>query len=194
MYLCNNATMNGTCKSEEEIKKWLEPKYIVIYQNMQRFQSRIYSMDEKVISESKTVWFPINTVWRTEIANLVEMTYLDLQDNLMQFGDVTEDNRNITTIREFQSRSYGADNDIQVSIIYERDLDLHRVDREVYSILDWLGDVGGLYEAFHIICGIFIYVVNFLKFENFMVSELFKKELDDEEGSDDKKTLSRANT
>ena len=86
-------------------------------------------------------------VWRTEIANLIEVTYLDLQDNLMQFGDVTEDNRNITTIRDYQSRSYGSDDDIQVSIIYERDLDFHRVDREVYSILDWLGDVGGLYEA-----------------------------------------------
>ena len=126
-------------------------------------------------------------VWRTEIANLIEVTYLDLQDNLMQFGDVTEDNRNITTIRPYQTRPYETDDDIQVSIIYERDLDFHRVDREVYSILDWLGDVGGLYEALQIICGIFLYVVNFMQFENFLVSELFKKENDNEDGGDDKK-------
>ena len=112
----------------------------------------------------------------------------------MQFGDVTEDNRNITTIRDYQSRSYGSDDDIQVSIIYERDLDFHRVDREVYSILDWLGDVGGLYEALKIICGIFLSVVNFLQFENFLVSQLFKKESDDKDEDDDKKTLSRAGT
>lgn len=138
------------------------------------------------MSESKTVWFPINTQWRTENANLVEVTYLDLQDVLLQFGDLTEDNRNITTIVPYQTRPYEADDDIQVSIIYERDLDFHRVDREVYSILDWLGDVGGLYEAVQIICGTLLYLLNFMSFENYMVSELFKKENDDYDDKDDK--------
>ena len=48
-------------------------------------------------------------------------------------------------------------------------------------MLDLLGDVGGLYEAIKIICFSIIYFTNFMSFENYMVSELFKKDLDSEQ-------------
>ena len=58
----------------------------------------------------------------------------------------------ITSIEEGGYRPYEFKDDIQLSVVFERDLDLHRVDREVYSVLDLLGDVGGLYEATKMIC------------------------------------------
>ena len=41
---------------------------------------------------------------------------------------------------------------------FEKDLDLTVIDRQVYSVLDWLGDVGGLAEALMYI-GTFILAV-----------------------------------
>ena len=69
--------MNGTCKSKEEIEEYLIDKYVIVYQNMQRFQSRIYN-ESRVISESKTIYFPINLQVRTETVNYIQTTDLEL--------------------------------------------------------------------------------------------------------------------
>ena len=34
-----------------------------------------------------------------------------------------------------------------MTIMYELDMDLDVIDRQVYSVLDWMGDIGGLLEA-----------------------------------------------
>ena len=92
----------------------------------------------------------------------------------------------ITSIEEGGYRPYEFKDDIQLSVVFERDLDLHRVDREVYSVLDLLGDVGGLYEATKMICFTILYLTNFMSFENYLVSELFKKDLNTESKTDKK--------
>ena len=82
---------------------------------------------------------------------------------------------NITTVVDGGVRPYEMQDDTQLSIVYERDLSLYRIDREVYSIFDWMSDVGGLYEFTKIICFILLSVVRFASFENFLVSQLFVK-------------------
>lgn len=46
---------------------------------------------------------------------------------------------------------------------------MHRIDRDVYSILDWIGDVGGLREGLFIIFSIVQGFLNFNTFEHFMI-------------------------
>ena len=46
-------------------------------------------------------------------------------------------------------------------IMYELDLNLHVIDRQVYSVLDWMGDIGGLLEAM-LYLGMFL--VSFFKY------------------------------
>ena len=65
--------------------------------------------------------------------------------------------------------------DIHMSIIYERDLNLYRIDREIYNILDLIGDVGGLYQGISIISIFILGFFNYLTFDNYMVSQLFRK-------------------
>ena len=36
---------------------------------------------------------------------------------------------------------------MHLGVVFEADLNLETLERQVYSILDWLGDVGGLTEA-----------------------------------------------
>ena len=55
---------------------------------------------------------------------------------------------------------------------------MYRIDREIYNILDLIGDVGGLQQGISIIIIFILSVLNFLDFENYMVSQLFTKEPD----------------
>ena len=50
---------------------------------------------------------------------------------------------------------------------------LYRVDRDVYSILDWIGDVGGLSEGLVIGLGAVLAFMNFKYFEHFLIEQLF---------------------
>ena len=64
-------------------------------------------------------------------------------------------------IRPMTVRPYEFFNDIHISITFEFDLNNYRVDRETYNTLDWLGDIGGLYEALLIILGFTYWIVHF---------------------------------
>ena len=54
-------------------------------------------------------------------------------------------------------------------ISWEFDLTLYRVDRDVYSLLDWIGDIGGLMEGFIVILSATFALTNFKKFEHFLI-------------------------
>lgn len=45
---------------------------------------------------------------------------------------------------------------MHLQITFEFDLTLYRIDRDVYSILDWVGDVGGLNEGLFLILKVFL--------------------------------------
>ena len=62
-----------------------------------------------------------------------------------------------------------------MQITFEFDLDLYRVDRDVYSILDWIGDIGGLREGLVIILAGTIGFVKFHPFEHLMIQHLYNK-------------------
>ena len=60
---------------------------------------------------------------------------------------MTEDDRTIFMNRHLFSRPYEFPDRVHMQITFEFDLTLYRVDRDVYSILDWVGDLGGLSEG-----------------------------------------------
>ena len=60
-----------------------------------------------------------------------------------------------------------------MQVTWEFDLTLYRVDRDVYSILDWIGDVGGLSEGLVIGLGAVLAFLNFKHFEHFLIEQLF---------------------
>ena len=48
-------------------------------------------------------------------------------------------------------RPYEFPDNVHLQVSYEFDLTLYRVDRDVYSILDWVGDIGGLNEGLYLL-------------------------------------------
>ena len=62
---------------------------------------------------------------------------------------------------------------MHISITFEFDLDLIVIDRQVYSILDWLGDVGGLGEALFLLCGGILMISQFGQFDLMLIKSLY---------------------
>ena len=72
------------------------------------------------------------------------MTQLELKDNYSSIGLY---NNEIFEIKSDTMRLHDFDDDIQLAITYELDRSRKVIRRKVYSILDWLGDIGGLAGA-----------------------------------------------
>lgn len=94
----------------------------------------------------------------------------------MQLGPITEIEGSIFGIKANTRRPYEFPDDVHTIVSYEFDLNMYRIDREAYNTLDWLGDLGGLKEALAIVFGAVITLFNYNKFENYMVSELYRAE------------------
>ena len=71
-------------------------------------------------------------------------------------------------------RPYEFYDNVHVAIVYEINLDRRRIQRSVYSLLDWIGDVGGLLEAMFVILSLIIAIYHYKSFEIFMIHNLFK--------------------
>ena len=81
----------------------------------------------------------------------------------------------IFSIRQSGERPYEFYDNVHVGIVYEMNLDRMRIQRNVFSLLDWLGDVGGLFEIIFVFSSILVSIYNFQTFEIYMVRKLFKK-------------------
>ena len=61
-------------------------------------------------------------------------------------GDLTEDTELVFEVMHQGERPYEFRDRVHWTIAYEMSLNLRTYDREVYHSLDWLGDMGGLYD------------------------------------------------
>ena len=59
--------------------------------------------------------------------------------------------------------------------MFEFDLNLYRIDREAYNMLDWLGDIGGLKEALTLILSFVFLLFNYHTFQDYLVSNLYRE-------------------
>ena len=69
---------------------------------------------------------------------------------------------------------------MHVQVTFELDLNFVVIDRQVYSVLDWLGDIGGLVESLFFIGGIVLMVFNYTHFDFLINSHLFRIRSKDE--------------
>ena len=100
---------------------------------------------------------------------------MQLQDRIWQWGSLTAEFQNdLFKIDQIGIRPYEFPNSVHMSVTYEFDLNLEVIDRQVYSILDWLGDIGGLGEASFFLGTIFLGIFHYGKFEVMLIRELFR--------------------
>ena len=72
-------------------------------------------------------------------------------------------------------RPYEFRDTVQQMVSFELDLTSYRIDRDVYNVLDMMGDVGGLSEGLKILFAFLIGLMNFHKFEHFLMEHLYRR-------------------
>ena len=144
--------------------------------NNVRFSTREFDKKLKISSESNRVWIPISSQTREEKVFKVYLTDLELQDLRYQFSALTEDELQIFGNRQVESRPYEFKDHVHIQVTFEFDLTLYRVDRDVYSILDWIGDVGGLYEGLFLFFKMLLIFSQFNDFHHYLIERLYKKQ------------------
>lgn len=144
-----------------------------------RFNTLDYADSDKVSRESKLEYIPINSQLREEIVFRIYLTHLQLQDEYYQFSHLTEDSTTIFNHMRTIGRPYEFKDRTHLQITYEFDLTLYRIDRDVYSLLDLIGDLGGLAEGIFIILTIILGFVTFNNFDHFLIGYLYGKHNED---------------
>ena len=70
---------------------------------------------------------------------------------------------------------------MQLAITYELNRDLHRINRKVYGILDWLGSIGGLAGALKALFSVLVIVFQYKAAINYVSNRTFKIREDEEQ-------------
>ena len=129
----------------------------------------------KINKESRTIWLPINSQIREDVVFKVDISDLQLQDKIWQWGTWTvQIVENIFSVLQVGMRPYEFPNNVHVSVTFELNLNLRVIERQVYSVLDWLGDIGGLGEAAFFLGTMFLAIFHYGKFDSMMIRELFQ--------------------
>ena len=74
---------------------------------------------------------------------------------------------------------------VWASVTFEVDLDMITYERKVYTVLDMLSDVGGLFEFLICFFAFLSWIWNYQSIENYLASRLFKIKKDSEVEEDD---------
>ena len=171
------------CKSDREILKWMRNKYIVLYYNSRRFKIEEYN-EGKIVEESRTKYIPFNSQLREDIVFKVQLTDLQLQDERFSISAFTQDQKRIFNVNQVEKRPWSNDDRTHMAITIEMDLDLQQINRQVYNILDWIGDIGGLGEGCFFISFTLLGIIHFGALDNMIIKELFQ--VGPDAGLDDK--------
>lgn len=85
-----------------------------------------------------------------------------------------EHNGRVFKVADAGKRPYEYDDGVHISIVIEMDLDLKHIDRQVYNILDWIGDIGGLGEGCFFISFTLLGIIHYGALDNMVIRELFR--------------------
>ena len=98
-----------------------------------------------------------------------------MQDEYVQAGSVTREKAQTFRTINTGYRPHEFNDLVHMGVIFEMDLDATTVDRVVYSVVDWLSDLGGLSST---LISIFTGLFFLLKYNNldfYMVSKLYSR-------------------
>lgn len=121
------------------------------------------------------LWITINTQVRQTYPYRIAQTHLFLQDEIIHLDDITElEDPQLFTLEPLPSRSYEKDLDTWFDLTIEMNMNLELIQRNGYTVLDLLSDIGGILEIMTIVISYFLAFWNYNYFENFLVTRLFK--------------------
>ena len=156
-FACHPESYEGRCADEKEIKEYLSNHYIFTAQNTERFDAVDYSNDF-IKKEVK-----LDQLYLSQKAS--PRYFIDYQQHSVETSDdrLGLSSPKQTTYYAVETSKTGTIPDAypKAYIAYWYQMSLHTVSqtRNVYTVLDWLGDIGGLFDALSLIVGALVSLV-----------------------------------
>jgi hypothetical protein len=167
--MCKN---QDYCEDEAVIKHWMARKFILTLENSIFFNKDVVDDIELLNKKSQLVWFPVSPQLKTDYYNIVHISELDLADKIIDVG-VRKEQHRIFDISQEAFKPWDFPGDIQVSITYELSRDLNQINRKVYSILEYLGDMGGLAGALFALFTVAVMIFQFKSVNSYLSNHTY---------------------
>ena len=114
---------------------------------------------------------------RIEYQKKVYTTGIYLQDTRkIALSSLTAQQATIFSIRDHQILPYNFFDNVHIAVTFEFDLTYYEMERTAYNILDWVGDLGGLFEGLLIFFSAIYAFLHYQTFNNFLVQKLYRTE------------------
>lgn len=92
-----------TCKSEEEIKSWLDGKYMITLENSKRFvKDQLY--EDSIVAESAILWHPVGSVLDHWNVRMIQRGRAEVNDNFFSLHGLTSVKYETFTIYDSPTR------------------------------------------------------------------------------------------
>ena len=136
-----------------------------------------------MVSESKIVQmkfdkhtpsYMVSKSFSSELNDETSLVQLG-QSAVTMFHDYTPATINASSFNRFPTKEKPNRNYKFTSLSIDRNLDLVSINRSTYSLLDWLGDVGGLFDALRLIAEFLIAPVSALALKQKLASHFEQK-------------------
>ena len=147
--------------------------FIVHLHNQIRFDQNGYN-NETLAREAVFSWSAISSSQRAEEIWMIQNKELQLQDSrFFAFGSFSQNSEMIFNLKSHGKRPYEFKDRVHHTLSFEMSLNLQTAEREVYHVLDWIGDIGGLFDGLRIFLQAILGIVTYKMYDSYMVAQLF---------------------
>ena len=169
----NRCIDRDDCLGDEEVKNFFRDRYLTFWLNGIRFDPSKFG-EQSIIKRVKQTTLPISITNQIEYPYQVSRTELHLQDEFVNFDEVTElKDSTLFKSNPLFPRPYEFNDSSMIAVSIEYNPDLIVIERNITTILDLLADVGGLDTALATLSGILLALFNSSRLDNYMVSHLY---------------------
>ena len=125
------------------------------------------------MESSKVKWFPLDPITRSEYVMTVNRSFMDLADSQFDLAGLLKEKESGFFSEWTTTRQIPYLTNWRTALTFEMSVDRRVYFRKVYSTLDFLSDVGGIYSALAPILTFFLIIINFWSSYQFLMGDLF---------------------
>ena len=168
----NPETASIVCANQTEVNEWMSFKYIMAVEQNKNFIQHKFG-EQRFEFSAEAQWYPINPEQKEDYVNRYTRATVELSDNFFSIGNYFIETDEGFKNTRLPTRGIPYNNKYQNIVTYEVSTTHNRYFRSVYSILDFLSEMGGLFTAFGSFCFLIINALNHYGSYQYLMAESF---------------------
>ena len=170
------------CKDEGQIEEWMQFKYILTLENEVKFIQHLFG-EKRIDQRSRARQYALNPTVRSDFVRMIYRSQVHFSDSIINVSGLLNEEEMTFVVSTEPTRQLPYKNRFQNSITYEMSLNKQDYFRKVNTVLDLLGDVGGLMGALTVFCSLIISCFQHESSYQFIMNDMF---IDRKDGGDEK--------